>query len=180
MRSAAATPAASELKADAVRRVAERGRPPVYETRGDTRIQVGGGDGFADPVTLGEFCDDVVARVPLNPAGQVVITIMEASRGGTRTGVAAVAAATRLSPWEQHFAFAKLASLDPKLAAAASLMRELMHEWRRLKLATSAPMMPIIAEQPGFTPTSAGPGERYSPAVPAEMQMPGRGPVNAW
>lgn len=169
---------AAELKTAAVRRVAERGRPPVFQTIGETRVQIGGGDGFTDPTSISEFCDDVIARAPLNPAGQVLVVIMEASRQGSRTGVAAVAAATRLTPWEQHFCFAKLASLDPKFPAAAGLMRELVGEWRRLKLTTSAPNIPMIAEQPGYTSTSAGPGDRYSAAVPDEMRLPGFGRVN--
>jgi hypothetical protein len=170
---------ARELKTQAVSRVLQRRTRPVYRDVGETRVQISGGDGFAAPATLAEFCDDVIARAPLDAIGSTLVVIMEASRGGARTGATAVAAAARLAPWDQWSLYGKVASLDnSKLPAAAELVRELVREFRRLKLQVTPPGMPVVAEKPGYRGRDVGPLTDYAPSVPDEMRLPGRGRVN--
>lgn len=166
-----ALPDARQLKGEAVKRVALRLRPPVFETVGTTRVQVDGGTGYLPPVSVAEWADDGISRQPLNLVGECLILILTAAaRQGADGAAAAVALAQRLTVWNQHFLFGAISQLPADLPEAALVVREIRGEWKRLGLQATAPTTPLAIEvnRPTF-PSAAG-GTRFSPSVPDFMK----------
>jgi hypothetical protein len=148
---------------------------PAWETRrvsgDDVRVQTAGGE-FRPPASLGEWADRVIAQTPADAAGGVLIVILSAAvQGGTRAAVAAVAAAERLSPWDQWFLWQGLEQLHGGgLPDVGPALAEIRREWWRLKLPVSAPSVPPLLEDNRPVFHSAYGGDRYSPSVPDYMK----------
>ena len=169
------------IKAAAVRQVIASRTPPEYRTfdgpGGPTRIQTGGGE-YKTPSNLAEWTARMITQTPTDGVGSCLIVILAAAaQGGARTAAAAVAVAGRLSVHDQWALWNALGRMTGGLPDANAVLAEVSREWKRLRLQSSVPVQPLILEQ-RWTPTNAGPGTAYSPAVPDEMKAPG-GRVNA-
>jgi len=134
------------LKAAAVARVYARRRPPEYRTAvgagpygADLKVLVNGHlSEFLPSLTLAEWCDDQIARLPLAEPYGTAIRILDAVRTGRDAPSAAVRAARELGPWNQWVLWNYLsAPLPPQLPSGAELaLQPVQAKWRGEGLVT--------------------------------------------
>ncbi len=149
----------TEIRRQAVQRVLARRRPVTEKiVRGigpggwtDMTLRSVDGSEFLPPADLAEWLDDQLVSQPwTGPFTAVLWSAAEAARVSTAAAAAEIAAAKRLSPWDQFHAWRSLRRwLDAaSLPEARSLMRVLLAEWGRLRLADERPAEPELPELP--------------------------------
>jgi hypothetical protein len=147
---AAAVPA-REVKAAALARYQARRRAPEYRTavgagyRGtDMRVQVNADlSEYMPALDLGQWCDDLIVRLPTATPYDLVIRVLGALREGEGQALAVLGEAARLRPrWNQWVMYTYLAVPQPAITPPAGVhepLRPLLREWQRLGLPTTQP-----------------------------------------